>query len=104
MAYALDDTVGLAVAWGEAEETTTVDGHVVPTWTASVEGVEVARTSEDFGVMVDRLSFRGRVPALRGGRVEGLETVVGPPGHTGPGQYGFWVGARISGPITFEWE
>lgn len=104
VAYALDDTVGLAVAWGEAEETTTVDGHVVPTWTASVEGVEVARTSEDFGVMVDRLSFRGRVPALRGGRVEGLETVVGPPGHTGPGQYGFWVGARISGPITFEWE
>lgn len=101
--HPLDRAVGAAVSWVAAEDWVTVDGHEVPSWTALVDGVEVARTGEEFGAWIRRLSFGGRVPALRGAHVEGLETVVGPLGQTG-GQYGFWLGARISGPTSFDWE
>lgn len=102
--HSLADSLGAPVTWTSAEDLVTVDADEVPSWIATVESVEVARTGEEFGSLVRRLSFGGRVPALRGGHVEGLETVVGPPGHTVAGQHGFWVGARVSGPISFDWE
>lgn len=102
--HPLDCIVGRAVTWTSAEDWVTVDGREVPSWTALVDGVEVGRTGEAFGSWIRRLSSGGRVPALRGARVSGLETVVGPSGHTGTGPHGFWVGARISGPTSFDWE
>ncbi len=54
--------------------------------------------------MVRSLSFGDRVPHLVGGRVEGTETVVGTARGDGPGRHGLWVGARVSGPVVFEWE
>jgi len=61
-------------------------------------------SGEWFGEVVSRLSFGGRVPRIAGGRVEGLETLVGPPVEDdGDGQNGLWLGARVSGPLSFEW-
>ena len=88
----------------EANALITVDSDELPSWRATVDGVEVARTGEAFGALVRRLSFDGHAPGLSGGRVEGLETVVGPAVQTEPGQHGFWTGARISGPLSFDWK
>jgi DNA helicase-2/ATP-dependent DNA helicase PcrA len=103
-AQELADFVGSAVTWVEANALVTVDGDELPSWTATVDGVEVAQTSEAFGALVRRLSFDGRVPSLSGGQVEGLETVVGPAVQTEHSQHGFWTGARISGPLSFDWK
>lgn len=100
----LANMLGARVTWISAGELVTVDGDEVPSWIGTVDGFEVVRTGEEFGTLLRRLSFRGRVPVLRGGHVEGLETLVGSPGHSLAGEYGFWVGARVSGPISFEWE
>ena len=102
--YALEERIGAPVCWISAESLVTVDGDEVPSWIGTVDGLEVARTGEELGILVRRLSFGGRAPALRGGHVEGVETVVGPPGQAHAGQQEFWVGARVSGPISFEWE
>lgn len=102
--HPLEEHLAAAVVWISAEDLVTVDGQEVPSWLGTVDGIEVARTGEEFGNLVRKLSFGGRVPALRGGHVEGVETIVGPPGHTLGCEHDFWVGARVSGPISFEWE
>jgi len=99
----LKDRPGSPVRWTSGDEHVTVDGESIPSWVATVDGDEVARTGEELGLLIRRLSFGGRVPNLRGGRVEGLETVVGPPDDNGTGRHGFWTGARVSGPVHFEW-
>ena len=93
-----------AVEWTHTDDIITVDSDALPSWTASVDGVPVARTGEEFGRMVRSLSFGDRVPQLVGGRVEGMETVVGTARDDGPGLHGMWVGARVSGPVVFDWE
>jgi DNA helicase-2/ATP-dependent DNA helicase PcrA len=103
-AQELADFVGSAVTWVEANALVTVDGDELSSWTATVDGVEVAQTGEAFGALIRRLSFDGRVPGLSGGQVEGLETVVGPAVQTEHSQHGFWTGARISGPLSFDWK
>lgn len=104
-AHDVSAVVGSAVDWSRTENLVNVDGDIVPSWMAEVDGVEVARTGERFGEVIRRLSFGGRVPRIAGGRVEGLETLVGPPGEDdGDGQNGLWLGARVSGPLSFEWE
>jgi hypothetical protein len=100
----LSSALRAAVTWSRTDDIITVDSEELPSWLASVEGRNVARTGEEFGRMVRRLSYGDRVPGLFGGRVEGLETLVGAPTDDGPGQHGLWVGARISGPVSFEWE
>lgn len=102
--HALEERIGAPVGWISAESLVTVDGDEVPSWIGTVDGLEVARTGEALGILVRRLSFGRRAPALRGGHVEGVETVVGPAGQAHTGQQEFWVGARVSGPISFEWE
>lgn len=102
--HALEDRLGAPVTWTSVEDLGTVDADEVPSWIATVDGAEVARTGEEFGALVRRLSFGGRVPTLRGGHVEGIETVVGPSVQSVVGQHEFWVGARVSGPISFDWE
>lgn len=99
----LNSVIGSSVTWAFDENLTTVDGEELPSWTANIDGIAIARTGEEFGRLVSRLSFSGRAPGLRGGRVEGLETIVGAPSETFE-HHGFWTGARVSGPITFEWE
>jgi hypothetical protein len=69
-----------------------------------VDDLVVARTGEEFGRLVRRLSYGDRVPHLAGGAVEGTETLVDYQHGDGPGRHGLWVGARVSGPISFEWE
>ncbi|MEO3939341.1 UvrD-helicase domain-containing protein [Dermatophilaceae bacterium Soc4.6] len=102
--------VGSAVTWLRAADLVTADALAVPSWTATVGDRVVARTGEVFGELVRRQAFRDGLPGLTGGRVEGLETLVGPAGHTapdgydGPGRHGLWVGARLAGPLSFEWE
>jgi hypothetical protein len=92
------------VTWARTDDIITVDSEELPSWLASVDGRDVARTGEEFGLMVRRLSYGDRVPSLSGGRVEGIETLVGAPVGRGPGCHGLWVGARVSGPVSFEWE
>lgn len=93
-----------AVEWSRTDDIITVDSDAFPSWTASVDGVPVARTGAEFGGMVRSLSFGDRVPNLVGGRVEGTETVLGAARDHGPGRHGLWVGARVSGPVEFEWK
>lgn len=100
----LSSTVRAAVEWTRTDDIITVDSEELPSWTASVDGIDVARTGEAFGSMIRHLSFGGRVPRLSGGRVEGTETLVGAPASSRSGRHGLWVGARVSGPVTFEWE
>lgn len=95
--------VGAVPMWTRADDLVTTEGDELPSWVASVDGDPVARTGEEFGLVMSELSY-GRMPHLLGGRVEGLETVVGPWAQDGPGRHGVWLGARISGPVTFEWE
>lgn len=103
-AQELADFVGSAVTWAEANALVTVDGDELPSWTATVDGIEVAQTGEGFGALIRRLSFDGHIPSLSGGQVEGLETVVGPAVQTEHSQHGFWTGARISGPLSLDWK
>lgn len=100
----VSSTVRAAVEWTRTDDIITVDSEELPSWTASVDGIDVARTGDLFGSMIRRLSFGGRVPNLSGGRVEGTETLVGALASSGPCRHGLWVGARVSGPVTFEWE
>jgi hypothetical protein len=100
----LSPTVGAAVTWSRTDDIVTVESDELPSWLASVDGVNVARTGETFGRLVRRLAFGDRVPGLSGGRVEGKETLVGASVGSGPGRHGLWVGARVSGPLSFEWK
>lgn len=104
VAYDLAPMAGAGVTWSRTDDIVTVDSDELPSWLASVDGIEVARTGEMFGRVVRRLAYGDRVPSLCGGRVEGTETLVGPGVGSGPGQHGIWVGARVSGPLSFEWE
>ncbi|GIL33993.1 ATP-dependent helicase [Phycicoccus sp. DTK01] len=102
--YDLEAVGRAAVEWSRTDDIITVDADVIPSWTASVDGVDVARTGEEFGRMVRSLSSGDRVPELAGGRLEGTETVVGAAREDGPGRHGLWLGARVSGPLDFEWK
>lgn len=93
-----------AVVWSRTDDIITVESEELPSWVAVVDDLVVARTGEEFGRLVRRLSFGDRVPHLVGGAVEGTETLVDEPYGDGPGWHGLWVGARVSGPISFEWE
>lgn len=104
VAHDLAPTAGAAVSWSRTDDIVTVDSDELPSWLASVDGLDVARTGEEFGRLVRRLAYGDRVPSLSGGRVEGTETLVGPSVGSGPRQHGLWVGARVSGPLSFEWE
>lgn len=104
VAHDLAPTVGASVTWSRAENIITVDSDEVPSWLASVGGLDVARTGEEFGRIVRRLAYGDRLPSISGGRVEGTETLVGPRVGVGPGEHGIWVGARVSGPLSFEWK
>jgi hypothetical protein len=96
--------VGARVEWSRTEDLVDVDGREVPSWTASVDDVRVARTGEDFGVLVRGLAFnKSQVPRLTGGRVEGLETVIGPARTVGRGRHGIWQGARVVGALSLDW-
>jgi len=100
----LASTVGSALTWERADELVTVDGDVLPSWTGHLDDLTpVARTGEEFGRLVADLTdpTLTRLPLLTGGRVEGTETVPGPPLPGGPGRHGFWTGARVAGTITF---
>ncbi len=103
-AHDLSSVTRAAVTWSRADDIITVDSDELPSWTASVDGLDLARTGEEFGRLIRRLAFGDRVPALTGGRVEGAETIVDAPVGDGPGRHGIWVGARVSGPLSFEWE
>jgi hypothetical protein len=100
----LAPTAGAAVTWSRTDDIVTVDSDELPSWLASVDGLDVARTGEEFGRLVRRLAYGDRVPSLSGGQVEGTETLVGAGVGSGPRQHGLWVGARVSGPLSFEWE
>lgn len=93
-----------AVTWSRTDDIITVDSEALPSWTASVNGLDVARTGEEFGRLISRLAFADRVPTLAGGRVDGTETLVDAPIGEGPGRHGIWVGVRVCGPLSFEWE
>jgi DNA helicase II / ATP-dependent DNA helicase PcrA len=100
----LSGLVGAEVEWDRTDDLIDVDGHALPSWTASVDGVQVARTGEDLGAVIRRCAFRcSSMPSLAGGRVEGLETVVGPTRDNGPGRHGFWLGARVVGSLHLDW-
>lgn len=102
----ISPTVGAALTWERGDDYITVDGNLLPSWTAYVDGMPVARTGETFGQLVAKLfdPTLERLPRLLGGRVEGVETVVGPPSQDGPGRHGFWTGARVTGPLNLEWN
>ncbi|MEQ4209656.1 UvrD-helicase domain-containing protein [Actinopolymorpha sp. B9G3] len=100
----LSRAVGSSVTWSRTDDLVTADAYEVPSWVAAAGGHVVARTGENFGELIRRLSFGGAVPRLIGGRLEGLETLVGSPVQNGPGQHGLWIGAMVSGPLSFEWE
>lgn len=104
VAHDLSSAVRAAVTWSRADDIITVGSEELPSWTATVDGLDVARTGEEFGRLIRRLAYGVRVPSLSGGRVEGIETLVGAPVRSGPGCHGLWVGARVSGPLSFEWE
>lgn len=99
--------VGEALDWHRSEPIVTVDGEELPSWTASVGGETVATTGEDFAGVIRRTLFDRsgtRWPNPAGGRVEGLETVVGPPGSGAARRHAFWLGARVSGPLELRWN
>lgn len=100
----LQSYVGQPVSWERSDDLFTADGDEVPNWTAMVDGAEVARTGEDFGAFIRRNSGPGRDPRLRGGRAEGLETLVSATPDTGRSSHGLWTSMRISGVVSLEWE
>ena len=75
-------TVRAAVVWSRTDDIITVESEELPSWVAAVDGLDVARTGEEFGRLVRRLSYGDRVPSLSGGRVEGMETLVDDPSVT----------------------
>ncbi|WP_281964354.1 ATP-dependent helicase [Serinicoccus marinus] len=95
--------VGHAVTWRETDDHIDAEGRSTPCWEALVDGTPVARTGVDFGAALSRLSYGGRRPTLQGGRVEGLETVVGAPRQHGPGSNGMWSGCRVVGALDLVW-
>lgn len=95
--------IGQAVSWEDGDDIEDVDGELIHSWVATASGIPVARTDEIFGRFMASKS-RGTRPSLRGGHVEGLETVVGPPSSTPGGKHGLWLGARISGVIDLKWS
>lgn len=97
------DLTGESVDWHPGPAHVTVDGSEIPSWIATVQGAAVARTGEEFGSVVERMSY-SRLPGIVGGRVEGVETIVGPPRQDGPGQHGLWLGARVGGHLNFDWS
>lgn len=96
------DLVGRQVRWEPAEAWLS-DGEEWPCWDAFVDDLVVARTGEEFGRLIARVTRR-LPPELSGGRVDGLETTVGPPSTHGTGRHGLWLTARISGPVDFDWK
>ncbi len=92
-----------SIDWESGPAHITVEGSEVPSWIATVNGARVARTGEEFGNVMDRMSY-GRLPKLVGGHVEGLETLVGPARQDGPGRHGLWLGARVAGNLNFDWS
>ena len=103
-AHDLSSVARAAVTWSRTDDIITVDSEELPSWIGSVDGLDVARTGEEFGRLIRRLAFGDRVPGLAGGRVEGIETIVDAPRGDGPGRHGIWVGARVSGPLSLDWE
>lgn len=99
----LESVVGRSVEWARADDLMSVNGTPLPSWMATVDGVPVARTGESFGEIMNRRA-RTRLPELQGGRVEGLETVIGAPSAKRGGRHGMWVGARIAGAMRFDWR
>ena len=93
-----------AVIWSRTDDIITVESEELPSWAAAVDDLVVATDGRGVRAVIRRLSYGDRVPHLVGGAVEGMETLVDDPFGDGPGRHGFWVGARVAGPISFEWE
>ncbi len=99
----LSGFVGRDVGWELAAPLTDESGDEIPSWIALVDDLPVARTGGDFGRWI-RSETRGHdLPELVGGRVDGIETLVGTPRGDSVGRYGLWTGARIVGPVDLEW-
>ena len=96
------DHIGSSVEW-EHHDPWIVDGEEIPSWIATIDGAAVARTGEEFGRILGRIS-QNNPPNLIGGRFDGVETMVGHPRDNGPGQHGLWLSARIAGPIDLKWK
>lgn len=100
----LEPMMGREVEWESTYDLVTVDGEELPSWYAVVDGTVVGQTGVDFGAFIARKSYRDRLPQLDGGRVDGLETLAGEPREEPGGIHGLWVGARLSGVVSMEWE
>lgn len=97
--------VGRPVDWSRTDDLADADGQDVPSWTASVDGVPVARTGPVFGKRLRRFARAPELlPRLSGGRVEGVETVVGTARPGRAGRHGIWHGARVVGPLELDWK
>lgn len=99
----LERHVGKPVRWRRGDDHWTPDGDDVPSWVASVDNEDVARTTIDFGETVRRLHFNayGPAPGLVGGRTEGLETMVDPSARGGRRA---WLSARVVGEVRLDWS
>lgn len=95
--------VGRPIDWSRADNVQDVTGTELPSWIASVDGVPVSRTSEDFGRYLAGAG-RGKFPDLRGGRVEGFESIVTPAPVTSAGSLHLRPAARIAGVVELKWR
>lgn len=84
----------------------------LPVYEVRHRGVLVGRTTEEFGTtFVRRIgpgAKRQKVwPELSGARVEGVETVGGPPqthgSFDGAGRWGIWLSVRVAGMVHLAW-
>ncbi|SOC52332.1 UvrD-helicase domain-containing protein [Ornithinimicrobium cerasi] len=99
----LTPLIGRAVQWHLTDR----NGH--PTYEASIDGRVVAVTSYGFiGDLQRRLAPRdcqpSRWPTLRGGHLEGLETLADPGRRSTHWPHGLWPSARITGLVEFDWK
>ena len=99
----LEDVVGRPVTW-EQDEPFLIDGEEVPSWSALIDDVVIAKTGAEFGQFIARNVSGSALPTFHGGRIDGLETAVGAPRQDAPGRHGMWLAARISGPVDLDWK
>lgn len=98
----LEDYVGRAVEWD-------INYARKPDYVAFAEGFPVAAVGPSLvGDLRVRLAGRqgepSRWPALRGGYVEALETVVDPEWRSSRWPHGLWLSARVTGLIDLVWK
>lgn len=97
------DVAAQPVVWSDPEEVLTVDRAIIPRWTALVGGVTIGATTDDFGTAVAAARYKSAWPLLRGGRVEGCETVARPEDNR-YGPHGIALGARVVGHVATDWS